>query len=390
MLDLAERPSSLITAEQWHSARLLTQDLVRVGSSFYLECRLGPVPPERLDVIAGFGRAKRGALHRWLRVAHGDLDGLRRLSTAWRDAPASPLGTISALWLEYDEVRSSGPAPRPSVCATLVPSYTDPLAPLPEDDGARYLPLMATIIEMLTGRPIAAEDHANLDRCIASLPPGGRFIHLSVMLGREAAPIKLYGVMPRDALLAFLHGVGWRGPLGTIESLLQRYCPRRRVGDTIYVDLTLPGIDAVGGNKVGLSFTPQHLVHSMEREPGRGPLLEDCARDGLCTPAQSHALQRWPRRFLADWEWDGEAIAVAVEQWLDVKLVWGPDGPLELKAYLGLSSRGATTFDRLALASAPAASQGSEIRSSVVGEQVRALRERDVHGLAQLRRDRVE
>lgn len=367
MLDLTERPASLISAEQWHGARLLTQDLVRVGSSFYLECRLGADRPVRLDVLAACGRTTRGALHRGLREVDEDLDGLRRLSRAWRDDdPASPLGAVSALWLEYDQVRSSGSSSRPSVSACLLPSYVDPLAPLPEHDGARCLPLCVTIIETLTGRPVAAEVHEHLDRCLASLPPGGQFIHLSVMLGREAAPIKLYAAIPRGALLAFLQATGWQGPLDAVDSLLQRYCPQRRVGDTLYVDVTLPGIDAAGGNKVGLVFTPQHLVRSLERDPGRAPLLDDCVRDGLCTPTQSHALQRWPRRFLADWEWDGKVITVAVEQWLDVKLVWAPDASLELKAYLGLSAHGATTFDKLELTSAGVESQGSEIRSSVL------------------------
>jgi hypothetical protein len=387
MLDLTARPLPLITEAQWHGARLRTQDLARVGSSFYLECRLGAEEPGRLDVLAGTDRDRRGALRRWLQDTCGDVAGLRRLSQTWRDDPASTLGTIPALWLELDDVRPSGPAPSASVSACLVPGYVDPLAPLPGEDGARTLPLVTAIVETLTGRPVAVEERVRLERCLTSLPPGGRFIHVSVMLGREAAPIKLYALVPRDALLAFLQRAGWRGPLADVGSLVQRYCPRRRVGDELYVDLTVSDLDAMGGNKLGLVFTPQHLTRSLEPDPGRGPLLEDCMRHGLCTSAQRSALQRWPRRFLTEWTWDGEVIEVVVEQWLDLKLVWDPEAPLALKAYLGLSARGATTFDRRALASGAVARQGSEIGAGVLGEQVGPLRARDVDGLAQPVRD---
>jgi hypothetical protein len=164
------------------------------------------------------------------------------------------------------------------------------------------------------------------------------------MSGRPQRPLKLYGVFPRGGLCAYLQRVGWRGPVAEISTLLDELCPRARVADELYVDLTLHDFDAPLGSRIGIVFAPQHLVRARETAPDRAPLLDDLVARSLCTPAQRAELRRWPRRYRSRGPGSG-GRAVAVERWLDVKLVWESARPVTAKAYLGLAMRPALPFD---------------------------------------------
>ena len=99
----------------------------------------------------------------------------------------------------------------------------------------------------------------------------------------------------------------------------------------------MTGFHVEGGSRVGLSFSPQHLIHSEETDPSRGALLAQLVADGLCTEEQSRWLANWPGtepRHAAD----GHGGFVLVDRWLDVKVVW-TKGVLAAKAYLGARAR---------------------------------------------------
>jgi hypothetical protein len=347
VLDVLTRPRALIHEARWEEARALVRSVAPLARSYYFECRLGHCPSERLDVLVGLGRGKQQALIDWLAQCDAPVDALRRACALWNAGPELVREAISGLWLEFDQVR--GAPSLPSLCVCLVANYEDGVAPFaPQTIGASAA-IARSVAEALQGEPLSSTALADLSRCLRALPAGGRVIHLSVMFSRPGRPIKLYCVLPRAGLVPFLERAGWRGPFDEITQLVAELCPVSRVAGELYVDLTLLGIDAPGGNILGIAFAPQHLVRSDERDPGRRPLLAACVARGLCTEAQRADLKEWPgRRLQARAESAGRVL---VDRWLDLKLVWTPDAPLALKAYLGASWRSATTFDVAGLSS---------------------------------------
>lgn len=336
-------PSPLVAGGSWRRIGELSQRLGLPASSCYVECRLGPAASTRVDFLVGLARGKRQALADWLSQQQAPPQGLCRMSRAWNAEPRTLLSDVSGLWLEYDDV-GNGEASEPSLCACVVPGYAAHVASYPQEERRERGQRLIAAVEVLTGSALLPDVRERLDRCLVSLPEGGTAIHLSAMLGRPRAPLKLYCVLPRSTLCDFLATLGWQGPLAVIAELVERFCPEHRVAEELYVDLTLLDLDAPGGNTLGLAFAPQHLAHSLETDPGRGPLLDECVRAGLCTAAQRQALQHWPGRY-EEPETLPLRAKLLITQWLDLKLVWSPTLPLLLKAYLGASCREAMTFD---------------------------------------------
>lgn len=331
-----ERPSALISEDGWQHAQALAQRLAQVSSSYYLECRLGSLDADRLDVLVGVGSRGCGRLNRWLSEQTAELSGLRRVASAWALGSSGPMAGVSALWLEYDRLGPTSAATTPAISACLLPDYDASAGLSRGDDDPDHLQRAVGVLEVLAGDTLNTRVHRRLEHCLSNLPARARIIHASVMLGREAEPKKLYLVMPRDALSGYLERVGFAGPIAQVEQLVERYCPLQRVGDELYVDLTLSSLATPGGNLLGFVFTPQHLLRSSERAPDRGPLLEELVRAGLCSEAQRLALRSWPARSQLRTVGPNGALELLVEQWLDIKLVWSPPGVLAAKAYLGL------------------------------------------------------
>lgn len=323
----------------WPNALRITQGRRELIASYYCEIRLGDTRAARADLLYA---AKPSWFAAWLQATQtaGETGPSRRLL----ELIASKHNRISGLWFEHDDIaRSSLELPQPSLCVCLVPFYHGER--VSDADADADISLICELVEGMTGA-LPAPQAQCIRRVVACLPTPGRFIHLSFMVGREPNVIKLYGVVPREQLIEYLREIGWAGPLRDIAALVERHCPRSRVADDIYLDLTLDTLTVPGGNRLGFAFTPQHLDHSSERDPGRKPLLDQWVEVGLCSAWQRDTLVCWPAHGVVG-DQTGGAWPMRVDRWLDLKCVWDPRAGLLGKAYLGFAARRMSPFESL-------------------------------------------
>lgn len=355
-------PGPLVEPSTWRAVTGHVLDRAAVASSYYLETRLGPEASRQVDLLVCIGRTRRHALR--ASSARATCPGVARLSEQWSNRTQDPLSEVSALWLEYDDIRAASSLGTPSVSTCLVSDYLDCRAPLAPTSPASQMALLVRVSDLLAGAP-AQQDRERLQRCVEALPRGGRMLQFSKMLGRPNQPGKLYIRLPTEDLRDYLRAVGWRGSNQGVSDLVGRYFPQRRTDGDLYLDLTLDDLEREGGNKVGLVHTPQHLAGAEEVEPTWARTLHDYIEAGLCTPGQQRALSRWPSRL----NHRSGGTPRHVERWLDLKLVLEPSGEVALKAYLGVSTRPATAFDLRAETSKQAREDGQrrELRGGVCG-----------------------
>lgn len=344
MLEHAPCEGELFTAESLRAAHELLLLCGKSASSLYIECRLGGQRPSPTDLLVAIASCDSEALERSLRRA-GDLDSVAQFCSAWNHPDSLVYHHASAIWLEFDDVVGWDAARPPSFSTCLIPGYGDSRDPLRKAaDPDAELELMSAVIAAARGEPPSQHERDNLIRLSQALPDAGRFIHLSVMSGRPQQPIKLYGVLPRGQIYGYLREAGWRGPMEELRAVVEGLCPPERVGDELYVDLTVHDFDAPLGSRIGFVFSPQHLRRSSEADAERGPLLASLVARNLCTPAQSRELRRWPQRYkIRERKYDDGPVMV--NRWLDIKVVWERGHPLAAKAYLGLSVRPARPFE---------------------------------------------
>jgi hypothetical protein len=249
---------------------------------------------------------------------------LERLLQSWSDGQSHLSLWVPAIWLEFDDLRTNVPrqtAPSLSIC--LVPAY-DSGGPVGPAGGELETARQAMSV---MGAPQATTDL--MAGCFDRLPPGARFIHLSVMFGRPSRAVKLYGAFPREALLPYLGSIGWRGDQGSVRTALGGVYARDLVGDQIFVDLDLDTFRDPGRCTLGLATGQQHVASGPHHDPGRAQVLEAWVQAGLCQPEKARALAGWaqpPARFL------------------DLKLVWRSGLGWRAKAYLGQRRRGGLFF----------------------------------------------
>lgn len=324
----------LLPEDFWSSCLHVTQGRRELISSYYCEIRLGS-RTARADLLYA---AKPSSFAAWLHAMQtaGETGPSRRLL----ELIASKHDRISGLWFEHDDI-ARAPLQQPSLCVCLVPFYHGERVSVSGVDTD--ISLISDLIEGMTGE-LPAPQAQCIRQIVSRLPTPGRFIHLSFMVGREPKVIKLYGVVPREALVEYLAEIGWAGPTRDIAALVDRYCPRSRVGGDIYLDLSLDTLTSPGGNRLGFAFTPQHLDHSGEQDPGRKPLLDQWVDAGLCSASQRDTLIRWPARSVVG-DWSGGTWPMCLDRWLDLKCVWDPSVGLFSKAYLGFAARRSSPFE---------------------------------------------
>jgi hypothetical protein len=333
---------SMFAASFEVSSRALVRRFGGTVSSLYLECRLGPRSSAQTDVLLAVSSCEAEEFERT--VAGRGAGMLNRFCRRWNERGSALHREISAVWLEYDDIEPCCAWQQPCLSACLVRGYGSNGTISTKLDRHATFSLMTEVVEVLRGAPASVLERAKLQRCATALPDAGRIIHLSSMAAREHPVLKLYLAIPRHALCDYLDLVGWRGPMTAIAALVDDLYPTQRVGNELYVDLTLDDLDAVGGNRIGLVFTPQHLEHSQERDPGRRPLLDALVERELCSRKQAAELAAWPER-TRHGNWGDGRRPITIERWLDLKVVWQPSSPLAAKAYLGHSARPALPSD---------------------------------------------
>jgi hypothetical protein len=298
-------------------------------SGGFFECHLGH-PARRVDVLV----ALRAAHDRpWVGRSRGGFspDGIGAFYRAWAD-PASPLHGVPLTLLEID--LDEEPPPRSSLnfhfCVD--PSFPahgwmpPPGAPAPLDQPA-LAALVTEVLAVVSGAPPHPGILATLEQVRAALPPGGRLLHVSVMLSRPGAPLKLNAVVPPEALVRWLEDSGYPGHAGEVAGALDRLAPWTRVAK---VDLAL----GVGlGPRIGLEIAP---LGEPRGDTQWSALLANLVAAGACTPAEANALLDWPGA--DEVTLHGTGWPARLWRSLEIKLVFSRGVACDaLKAYLGFT-----------------------------------------------------
>lgn len=319
--------------------------LPELFSSYYLEYRLRDGDP-RVDLLASIAApAHAGRAHRERARVAAELAGLqadspawervKRFARAWADPEDRLHAQVPLVWLEFDDMhRDAGGAPEPCFHACVDRGYLQhgdtSAAPGEGEEGAREV--LERLFAVLLGQPLPAATSRALHACCERLRPGGRMIHVSVMLSRTPAAIKLYGVVPRHDLHGYLQRIEWPGCTRTLDALLDGFCLPATIDDTIYFDLALE--DDVTPY-LGIVFSQMQLGVGENRDPRRAALLDRLVAAGLCTAEKRDAALAWPGSTRVVHA--RSSTPARLRRWLDIKLGFRPGLPLEAKAYLGIS-----------------------------------------------------
>jgi hypothetical protein len=325
-----------------------TLDVERIMDAQYYECRLAP-SRDQVDYLLAFSRGAASALHRRLQAHSGAREpgqrarwrALMRLVEAWADGRSTISTRVPTMWLEFDDLSTVNLAGAdagrtiPSVSMCLVPGYRCD-RPLALGDLQRDQATASEILDAL-GVPRTASLNAALSESFRQLPAGGRWIHLSVMLGRTPCAVKLYGVLPRHELLAYLQRIEWRGDLACVAAAMEGPYGRDLVGDELFVDLNLDTYHDPDRCTLGLAVAQQQRDRGLVPDPGRRQVLDRWAAAGLCGRERWEMLRDWSElvRRSAMGASAGVTRADVTAAFLDLKLVWDSGSGLSAKAYLG-------------------------------------------------------
>lgn len=320
-------------------------------ASHYLECRLEE-DDARVDWLASIAAAPHAGADQdeharqtaalaglgkhgpaWARVG--------RFLRAWNQPAAGLRERIPLLWLEFDDLlRAPGQLPDPCFHACVDSAYMGG-GPGGEDAGQAREPgggkarasaqtTWATALDILLDGQLPAASARALATCFERLPAAGRMIHVSVMLARTPAAIKLYGCVPVQSLEGYLRDIGWEGRASVLSGLLDRFCTPATIDEMVYFDLA---IDAYPTSYIGIVFSQLQLSSEHNRDPRREALLARLVDARLCAPHKRDALLAWPGSERVRYE--SSPRPTRLRRWLDVKLAWYPDGRARAKAYLG-------------------------------------------------------
>lgn len=295
----------------------------------YYESRLGR-DAEQQDYLVAFQRsAARPVRDRVAEQAcrpgpHARAWGaIERLLVAWSDGESLTSRAVPTIWFEYDAIERGGDRPPPSVCACITPRYC--IDELHAPRGEFDLSLCEEVLSLLEdgGRPRASEILSELFDC---LPEGARWIHLSHMSSRTPRAVKLYGVMRRDALVAFLKRAGFAGDLAQVEYALARLYPAALLGDELFLDLDLSRFRDARQAYFGLAVAQQHVRRGPERDPAHACVVSTWVEHGLCDPVKVEGLNAWLQ----------SSATCNGARFIDLKLTWSAATGFAAKAYAGL------------------------------------------------------
>ena len=312
--------------------RELAAELPETTSSYYLECRLTPHLPH-VDLLACM-KARNGGRERlqaWLtsatQMATSSLHGLLAFCACWAQ-DSSPLHKqISHIWLEFDHKHNFARALSPNLLFCLVPRYFEKQGILPYAKciSARdYRRTLTAALTALLQQPMSSATWKQLCACFDQLPHGGQVIHVSAMLARTPAVLKLNLIVPKDQFLPYLQRLDWKGSFVALEALLLRYCSSV---DHIKFQLA---ISEELLRTVELEF---HFDDDTQDARELQQFVAKVQAAHLCSAAQQYALVAWPGSFRQTFP--QHAWPTRLHRWLDIKLIYQVHRPLAAKAYLG-------------------------------------------------------
>jgi hypothetical protein len=310
-----------LQVEQLFSETRLVSDAF---AAFYLECRLSP-PGAELDFLAGASHARARQLEAPPAEAFGNDPVSVYISKWLEDRSELRAGFV---WLERDDLPGAGHRPTGNVHVCVDGAYRRRTS---RDDGREETEFDASralqiVLDMQQHSLLAEHQVETLRAHLERLPAGGRLIHVSAMLARTPAELKLYLALPTASLPDYLARMGFEEPC---KALLP-WATVDLNGPIVYCDLTFRG---KVGRRAGLVFSQQQLP-DLPGDPSRQELRTRMVREGLCTLAQDAALEAWLASPIdPPSELDSR---YRVRRWLDLKLTAGDR--LSSKAYLGFAA----------------------------------------------------
>lgn len=339
-------PSACVDHAVRSNIGALTARLPDLFSSYYIECRLS-AEQDQVDFLACVAPSRDDDALRSIRAAADQppdeltrdpawqftWDVIRRWSTLAHEGPSK----MPFLWLEFDHVNTR-PAARqsPSLCVCVDPGYltTEPSSAAwdPQDSYESCLDLLAPALPRAFEGVLSASNRRVMKACFRGLPLSGRIIHVSFMLAREPATIKLYGAVPRSQLVGYLKDLGWPGPLDSLQQLMSTFSTHETADDTVYFDLAL---DNALLPYAAVAFSQLQMDHPARLDPERRALLDLLEEHGLCAPDKRRALQAWPGS--ARESSPSVSTEARIHRWLDVKITLHAGQGLGAKAYLGFA-----------------------------------------------------
>ncbi len=324
----------LVSPEAFENIKTVTDVFPNALSAYYLECRLSSSTTQ-VDLLA-CANAERGG--RDVLSGQDDHPGLPAFvmpSPLWQQVdrfieswanPASPLHeNVPMVWLEFDILGPPPEIPIPSFHVCLAKDWTRSHADeIPSFSPEHCLNLANHAFELALGSWLDPAVASNLKRTFDALPEGGRIVHFSTMMAREPLTFKVYSELAATEALKYLADIGWPGSMKKMEALLDRYCTGL---DTLRLEFN---VGEQIQTKTGIEF-----LESMDipDDPDRQVLLYKLKTDGVCLPEKVDALMSWPgtNNVLFDHhEWP-----TPIKRWMDIKLIYHHEAPLEAKAYLG-------------------------------------------------------
>lgn len=330
---LASIPDEDLTPLVSERARLQIGRLVRdfgvpVQTACY-ECRLAGAD-DRVDLAAClFPEGSAAAAgYAELRRRHADSPDWTRtvdLLEAW-SAPGSSLRSrIPFIWIAFDLDRELAGLPSPCIGLCIDPSFfarrlgADAAGPTSAD----LEQLADSFSRFFSGVALTAATKALFQTCLRAAG-GVEPKHLSYMLGRPAAPLKLDVRLPVDRVGEYLHEIGWPAPARSVEQGIRRLMPWS------------------GNVQLNLVLQP-HLTQPLEVEfmtlatevtaAARASLLDSLVAAKLCSPEKARVLSNLHDRSLG--YTNGQPVARG--WYVKVRFVDGVAS--EAKAYVGLMPR---------------------------------------------------
>ena len=344
-LDLIEPhlADHLVPSGTFVRAKEIVGQLPEAFSSYYFECRLTADTPQvdfltcattpdkgRENFVSynGTGSSLQGFL------GNAVWDPIIGFSKKWVDPTSILSEQIPLMWLEFDQVDSPLPEiPLPSFSFCIDPKYMYrhfTSRGVNNLDSPTFRAVTEQTLGILYGGSLPSANKQALFACFDALPPGGQIIHLSSMLARQPAFVKVYGSVPKKHLIPYLDDIAWPGSGAELANILKAFCTPNTIDQNIYIDLTL-GETVMP--RIGIAFAQQQIENLPGQDPTRKALLDRCVKEGLCSPQKREALALWPGNFYAFFS--GKTWPIRFHKWLDIKLVYQPDHPLEAKGYLG-------------------------------------------------------
>jgi len=329
----AHVPAALTTPDALSRVQELLSFLPDAFSSYYLECRLS-ADSDQVDLMGCVrgtdGGRERLAQHLKSREAKPQLaawGSVARLCESWSTPGSLLYRLLPHIWLAFDLDDRLPSLKSPCVLHCLDQQYFR----RPRDAAlpARLVSfqfdlLFHALFERLLEGPQNVLQERNLRSCQDLLPPAGRLIHLSLMLGRSPQACKVNISLPKKELGGYLTRVGWPGSHVELDSVVSRFC----LGDEpIKFQLT------VGESIAPLFELELHFDNSAQWQPRYHLLLEHIRETGYCAVAKYNALREWPGRYALTLP--GQQWPTNWATWTDIKIVLTSNHKPSAKAYLG-------------------------------------------------------